>query len=122
MLELLPCPLALAGLPELDDEVLAQLAELFGDAAADSAGLEIADWRAEPYTSPPGVDALGAYGVAIDADLFWHHYARDAFGGVIMSVVASQIVGSSERSEAMFAAMAVRHTRHALDLGAESLV
>ena len=68
------------------------------------------------------LDALGAYGVAIDADLFWHHYARDAFGGVIMSVVASQIVGSSERSEAMFAAMAVRHTRHALDLGAESLV
>ena len=44
------------------DEVLAQLAELFGDEAAGPAGLEIADWRAEPYTSPPGVDALGAYG------------------------------------------------------------
>ena len=25
-------------------------------------GQTLADWRAEPYTSPPGVDALGAYG------------------------------------------------------------
>ena len=33
-----------------------------------------------------------------------------------MAVVASQIVGESERSEAMFAAMATRHLRHALDL------
>jgi hypothetical protein len=39
-----------------------------------------------------------------------------------MSVVASQIVGGSERSEAMFAAMATRHTRHALDVNAESLI
>ncbi|MFZ9629667.1 MAG: phosphotransferase [Ilumatobacteraceae bacterium] len=68
------------------------------------------------------LDALSRYDVTVDADHFWHHYARDAFGGVIMSVVASQIVGSNERSEAMFAAMAVRHTRHALDLDARSLV
>ena len=39
-----------------------------------------------------------------------------------MAVVASQIVGASERSEAMFAAMATRHTRHALDLDSESLI
>jgi len=31
-------------------------------------------------------------------------------------------VGGSERSEAMFAAMATRHTRHALDVGAEALI
>ncbi|MEY4606823.1 MAG: hypothetical protein RLY45_1583, partial [Actinomycetota bacterium] len=36
--------------------------------------------------------------------------------------VASQIVSGSDRSEAMFAAMAMRHTRHALDLRAESLI
>jgi len=39
-----------------------------------------------------------------------------------MSVIASQIVGESERSEGMFAAMATRHTRHALDLTALDLV
>lgn len=68
------------------------------------------------------VGALDAYGVVVDAAEFWRHYARDAFSGVIMSVVASQIVGASDRSEAMFAAMAVRHTRHALDLASESLI
>ncbi|MFM2182523.1 MAG: hypothetical protein RJB61_817 [Actinomycetota bacterium] len=68
------------------------------------------------------LDALGAYGVTVDHDLFFHHYARDAYSGVVMSVVASQIVSGSDRSEAMFAAMAMRHTRHALDLRAESLI
>lgn len=66
--------------------------------------------------------ALGEYGVVVDREEFWHHYVRDAYAGVVMAVVASQIVGSSDRSEAMFAAMAVRHVRHALDLGSESLL
>jgi hypothetical protein len=35
---------------------------------------------------------------------------------LIMAVVASQIVRESDRSEAMFAAMATRHLQHALDL------
>ena len=60
--------------------------------------------------------------VAVDADDFWRHYCRDAYGGIIMSVVASQIVGANDRSEAMFAAMATRHTRHALDVSAEGLI
>ena len=51
------------GVPTPDrDAVLAQLVELFGDAAAEPSGFEIADWRAEPFTSPPDADALGAYG------------------------------------------------------------
>ena len=33
-----------------------------------------------------------------------------------MAVVASQVVGGSERSEAMFAAMATRHLQHCIDL------
>lgn len=66
--------------------------------------------------------ALEGYGVVQDEASFWRHYARDAFGGIIMSVVASQIVGVSDRSEAMFAAMATRHTIHALDLHSESLI
>jgi hypothetical protein len=39
-----------------------------------------------------------------------------------MAVVASQIVGASDRSEAMFAAMATRHVRHALDVDSERLI
>jgi aminoglycoside phosphotransferase (APT) family kinase protein len=66
--------------------------------------------------------ALGEYGVSVDEDEFFQQYARDAFGGIIMSVVASQIVGTSDRSEAMFAAMATRHVRHALDLDSERLI
>jgi hypothetical protein len=61
-------------------------------------------------------EALTRYGIDLDEAWLWEQYRRDAFGGVIMAVVASQIVGSGERSEAMFAAMATRHLQHALDL------
>ena len=66
--------------------------------------------------------ALAAYGVAVDSDVLWHQYRRDAYAGVVMAVIASQIVGSNHRSEAMFAAMASRHLQHVLDLGSESLL
>jgi len=66
--------------------------------------------------------ALAAYGIDLDAGWLWEQYRRDAFAGVIMAVVASQVVGGSERSEAMFTAMAVRHLQHALDLGSMALV
>ena len=60
--------------------------------------------------------ALAEGGVEADAEWMWNQYRRDAFGGVIMAVVASQVVGGSERSEAMFAAMATRHLQHCIDL------
>ncbi|MDO8361774.1 MAG: phosphotransferase [Actinomycetota bacterium] len=66
--------------------------------------------------------ALDGYGVQVDDGELWQQYCRDSYGGIIMAVVASQIVGVSERSEAMFAAMATRHVRHALDVGAERLI
>lgn len=66
--------------------------------------------------------ALATYAVDVDGAEFWQQYCRDAYAGVIMSVIASQIVGGNERSEAMFAAMATRHVRHALDVGAEALI
>jgi aminoglycoside phosphotransferase (APT) family kinase protein len=66
--------------------------------------------------------ALEQYDVKVDESEFWRHYCRDAYAGIIMAVVASQIVGSSDRSEAMFAAMATRHTIHALDASSESLI
>ncbi|MCU1398640.1 MAG: hypothetical protein JWN62_1749 [Acidimicrobiales bacterium] len=62
------------------------------------------------------------YGVEIDDEWAWQQYRREAFGGVVMAVVASQIVGGTERSEAMFAAMATRHLQHAIDLDTESLI
>jgi Phosphotransferase enzyme family len=66
--------------------------------------------------------ALADYGVAVDSDDLWSQYRRDAYGGVVMSVIASQIVGTNHRSEAMFAAMATRHAQHVLDLDSESLL
>ena len=66
--------------------------------------------------------ALADYGVAVDSEHLWMQYRRDAYAGIVMSVIASQIVGSNDRSEAMFAAMATRHAQHALDLKSESLL
>ena len=65
---------------------------------------------------------LGEYGVDVDSAWLWEQYRRDAFAGVVMAVIASQIVGESARSEAMFAAMATRHLQHALDLDSLSLI
>jgi hypothetical protein len=65
---------------------------------------------------------LAEYGVDVDDEWIWEQYRRDSFAGVIMAVIASQVVGASDRSEAMFAAMATRHLQHALDLDARELV
>ncbi len=67
--------------------------------------------------------ALAQYNVKFVNDAeFWDHYCRDAYAGIIMTVVASQIVGGNERSEAMFAAMASRHTQHAFELSSEAFI
>jgi hypothetical protein len=60
--------------------------------------------------------SLAEYGVAIDESWLWEQYRRDAFAGVIMAVVASQVVGESARSASLFTAMASRHLQHAIDL------
>jgi Phosphotransferase enzyme family len=62
------------------------------------------------------------YAVSIDDAWAWDQYRRDAFAGVVMAVIASQLVGGTERSEGMFAAMATRHLQHALDLDSEALI
>jgi aminoglycoside phosphotransferase (APT) family kinase protein len=81
------------------------------------AGLVPADRRAhESSLLAAYARELATFGVDVDHGWLWEQYRRDAFGGVIMAVVASQIVGESERSEAMFATMASRHLRHAIDL------
>ncbi len=87
------------------------------------AGLLPADRRAhEAELVDVYADGLAAYGVSVDRAVLFDDYRRDAFAGVIMAVVASQVVGSSERSEAMFAAMATRHLQQAIDLDALDLI
>jgi hypothetical protein len=67
-------------------------------------------------------DALAERSVDVDSSWLWTQYCRESFGGVVMAVVASQVVGGNARSESMFAAMATRHLQHALDTGALDLI
>lgn len=55
-------------------------------------------------------------------DACWHAYRWYALGGILMTVVASMLVGENARGNAMFATMAERHAAHALDHDALSLV
>lgn len=72
------------------------------------------------------VDRYGAglanYGVTADGEWLWEQYRRETFAGVVMAVIASQVVGESDRSEALFSTMATRHLQHALDLDGLSLI
>ncbi len=52
----------------------------------------------------------------------FHDYRRGTFAGVLMAVVASMLVGRTERGDAMFVSMAQRHSAHALDLDADELL
>jgi Ecdysteroid kinase-like family len=60
------------------------------------------------------------------AELSWHDcwtgYRRHAFGGIVMDIIAGTMVQRTDRGDAMFATMARRHARHALDLDARALL
>ncbi len=68
------------------------------------------------------LEALAAYGISLDETWVWDQYRRDAFAGLVVAAMASQIVTLNDRSEAMFGAMAQRHLRQALDLDSFSLI
>jgi hypothetical protein len=68
------------------------------------------------------LDALGAYDVSLDESWVWEQYRRDAFAGLTVAAMASQIVTLNDRSEAMFGVMAQRHLCHAIDLDSFSLI
>ena len=57
-----------------------------------------------------------------DFDTCWNDYRRGCFGGVLMALIASMLVGATERGDEMFLTMARRHARHALDLDAQEAV
>ena len=60
-------------------------------------------------------DGLGARGVDYEWSRCLAEYKRATLSGVLMTVIASQVVACDERGVAMFAAMAERHFAHAID-------
>ncbi|MEM8768329.1 MAG: phosphotransferase [Pseudomonadota bacterium] len=66
---------------------------------------------------------LVAAGVAdYDWSSCWEDYRKGTFSGFGVTVIASMIVGQTERGDEMFITMARRHARHALDHGAEEFL
>ena len=60
---------------------------------------------------------LLAYGIDnYDFDACWLDYRRSSFAGLVMAVVASMIVGRTERGDDMFMVMAERSADMAIDL------
>ena len=51
-------------------------------------------------------------------DELWLNYRRFSWTGFIMAVLASMIVGRTDRGDEMFVAMANRHAAQVVDLGA----
>ena len=52
----------------------------------------------------------------------WEDYRRGSYSGFGVTVIASMLVQRTRRGDEMFIAMARRHTRHALDLGADEFL
>ena len=52
----------------------------------------------------------------------WEQYRQATFAGFGVTVVASMIVGRTERGDQMFITMADRHSRHALDHNAQDFL
>ena len=61
-------------------------------------------------------------GVDVGARTCWDGYRRFAFSGMNMAILASMLVGRTDRGDDMFIAMADRAGLHALDLDTEGLL
>ncbi|MEZ5343163.1 MAG: phosphotransferase [Acidimicrobiales bacterium] len=66
-------------------------------------------------------DGLKAYH-EVDRDVLWHDYVLGSASGYAMAVIASQLVGQTERGDEMFAVMAERHAAQMIDLGLADLL
>jgi hypothetical protein len=87
------------------------------------AGLVVDDRRAsERDLVAVYADALRAYDVTVDQDWLWEQYRRQAFHGLFITAMTSQMVTMNDRSLDMFGAMASRHLQHALDLDSLALL
>lgn len=86
-------------------------------------GLEPADRRqAESALFDRYLAGLGARGLEVDRAAAGEGVRRQSLAGLLMAVVASQIVVATERGDVMFAAMADRSAAMALDVDAFSLI
>jgi len=65
---------------------------------------------------------LAARGVDVDLPTVEAGYRRYALDGLVMAIGASQVVGRTERGDAMFCAMAERSAAHALEAGTLALL
>jgi aminoglycoside phosphotransferase (APT) family kinase protein len=62
-------------------------------------------------------DRLVAYGIDnYDFDACWRDYRHNSFAGLVMAVIASMIVGQTERGDEMFMTMLSRSADMAIDL------
>ncbi|WP_338424397.1 phosphotransferase [Sphingopyxis kveilinensis] len=100
-----------------------------GSGATDLAylvGTSIADPAERAAADRPAFDqwiaALRARGIAPDPDALWADYRVGALSGYFMAVFASMSVERTPRGDEMFALMAERPARQALDLGSLDLL
>ncbi|MDH3294396.1 MAG: ecdysteroid 22-kinase family protein [Acidimicrobiia bacterium] len=63
------------------------------------------------------VGGLTRSGIMVDAEVIRRRYVLGSASGYLMAVLASQVVGATERGDAMFCLMAERHARQMRDLG-----
>lgn len=68
------------------------------------------------------VRAVEGFGVVIDRAAAWRDYRVHALSGVLMAIFASMNVERTERGDEMFAVMAERPARQALELGSLGLI
>lgn len=68
------------------------------------------------------IAALGLHGITADVDAAWQDYRLYALSGVLMAIFASMNVERTERGDEMFALMAERPARQAIDLGSLALL
>lgn len=73
--------------------------------------------REERHLLKVYVDVLKSYGVDMKLDDCFDYYRNYAPAGMIMAVIASMIVGETERGNDMFMAMGTRSCQMCLDLG-----
>ena len=68
-------------------------------------------------------DRLISYGITnYSFDSCWRDYRCSSLGGLVMAVIASMIVGQTDRGDEMFMAMARRSADMAIELEALALL
>lgn len=68
------------------------------------------------------IAGIESYGHAINHEWVKNHYRREAISGLVMAVIASQIVGRTDRGDKMFEVMATRHILQGIENGALALL